>query len=438
MARIQFTQTQSGINTSTVNQDTTIAFLLYSDVLPSEWIPSISAWVTGTAYVVGSKVYDTVSKNYYVANTAHTAGANFAADVAKWDIYTETLKTFKSLIEVESAGILKDSSDYKILYYQISEVYRQNNEAILSVYIAPKTGNTYDFSEIYNIQKQLPIGEKANAIGIFGEFAVTISTPTAIQTQLTKVYNELEVKTAAAYFSGNYDAYTDVASLLAVDFSTLSAQEVMHIASQDGDAYGYSLQPKNLGNVGAVLGLHSITGISESVGNYVNNVSSGNYEMREPILVFGEIKVKDLTYVQKEALNDAKHIMYSVFPNEIGTRLYSDKTCVSDKNDYNQVNRNRVWARIYRDLVNALNPLVNAKFAIQSGSGLLKAKEVSRVEKVVSGPLANLVSTTDVSSFRIQVKNEVNFATTRKLDIVVEVVPTIINEKIVIALGFTV
>lgn len=438
MARIQFTQTQSGINKSTVDQDKTIAFLLYSDVIPAEWIPSISAWVTATDYVIGDKVYDSVSKNYYVANVDHTAGATFATDVAKWDINTEILRTFKSLIEVEAAGILKDSADYKILHYQISEVYRANNEAILSIYIAPKTGNAYNFAEIYAIQKQLPIGEKANAIGIFGDFPVVIGTPALIKTQLDKVYSELEVKTATAYFSGNYDAYTDVASLLAVDFSTVSAQEVMHVISQDGDAYGYSLQPKNLGNVGAVLGLHSITAISDSIGDYNNNVASDNYEMREPMLVFGEIKVKALTYIQKENLNNAKHILFSVFPNEIGTRLYSDKTCVSDENDYNQVNRNRVWARIYRDLLTSLNPLINAKFLIQKGTGLLKGQEVTRVEKIVALPLAKLLGSTEISDYNIQVKNEVNFATTRKLDIVVEVVPTIINEKIVIALGFTV
>jgi len=438
MSRIKFKQTQSGINIGNFDNDKSIALLMYNDKLPANWMPSISAWVTLTAYLVGAKVYDPTSSNFYVCNLAHTSGATFVGDTLKWDIYTETVKTFKNLIEFESTGIVKDSADYKLQYYQVSEIYRMNAGAIVSVYIVPATGNSYDFAELYEIQKQLPVGQKASALGIYGNFAVTSATPTAIQAKLDKIYDELEIKTAVAYFSGNYDAYTDLASILAVDLSTLNAQEVFHILTQDGSTYGFSLQNKNLGNVGTALGIHSLSPISESIGAYAYNMASDNYEMRDPMLVFGQIKVKDLTYIQKEELNDAKHGFASTFPNEIGTRFYSDKTCVSNTNDYNQVNRNRVWARIYRDVTNALTHLINAKFKIESGSGKLNSVEVESVKKIVSQPLSNLVQSTDVSSYRVQVKNEANFDEIRTLDIVLEVTPTIINEKITIAFGFAV
>lgn len=437
MKRIEFTKTQSGINNGSINVDNLGGFLFYNDKLPVEWLPGISDWVTGTDYVVGDKVYDPTSSNYYIANVIHTAAASFATDVAKWDVYTETVKLFTNLIEVESAGITKDSADFKLIHYQLQELYRINSEAYCYVYIVPETGNTYDFAELYSFIQQMPTGEKATVLSIFGDFPVTIDTPTNIQTQIDKIKNELSISLGGALFSGNYDAYTDVASILAVDFATLNAPQVVHILSQDGDAYGYSLQNKNLGAVGAALGAFTQSRVSDSIANYTNLLGS-TYELRNPILPFGQIKIKSLNLIQKQALNDAKHIILDQFPYEAGTRLYNDKTCVADTNDYNYLNRNRVWDKIYRDVTTVMTPFINQKFAIVPGTGVLTPNSVIAINSAVETPLAKLVTSNDISNYRVQVKNTDNFAVTKRINIVLEITPVIQTEKITIALGFNV
>jgi len=45
----------------------------------------LSEWSTGTVYGVGNFVYTTPDYKLWAANTAHTAGATFAGDIANWD-----------------------------------------------------------------------------------------------------------------------------------------------------------------------------------------------------------------------------------------------------------------------------------------------------------------------------------------------------------------
>lgn len=49
-------------------------------------------WATATAYTVGQRIYDRVTPNIYICNTAHTSGTTFAADRAtyptRWTVVT--------------------------------------------------------------------------------------------------------------------------------------------------------------------------------------------------------------------------------------------------------------------------------------------------------------------------------------------------------------
>ena len=289
LKRITINKVQSGINNTTDDVNKIGALLMFNDVLPKNWLPDVADWITATAYVIGDKVYDTVSKNYYVANADHTSGTTFATDIANWNIDIKTVKRFRTLIDVQNAGLIKDDVDMKLQSYQASDTYRINKNAVLDVYIVNETGQTWDFVELIEFVMQMDTASKATGIGIYGNFPMVESVFTNITTQLKYIKDNYSIDIPAVYVSGNYDTFTDTDSLIAVDNTTYASPKVMEITAQDGDAYGYSLQTTNLGAVGAVVGVHTLSGVQNSVGRYAY-VLSDNLELRKPILPFGQIE----------------------------------------------------------------------------------------------------------------------------------------------------
>lgn len=95
----------------------------------SDWIDVgsqalLAEWQTGTAYGAGAFVYTTPDFKLWVANTAHTAGATFAGDIANWDEASDDLNRLSSSTDnaiprfdgtggddVQDSSVLIDDSD---------------------------------------------------------------------------------------------------------------------------------------------------------------------------------------------------------------------------------------------------------------------------------------------------------------------------------------
>ena len=79
-----------GTNNPKIYDDKEIEYELESrleSVEDSDKLNKKGDWVTGTAYALNDVVYDPASKKWYKCTTAHTSGATFAADSAKWSVF---------------------------------------------------------------------------------------------------------------------------------------------------------------------------------------------------------------------------------------------------------------------------------------------------------------------------------------------------------------
>jgi len=81
-------------------------------------VSGVSAWVTGTVYAVGALVSN-AGTNYY-CKTAHTAGATFAGDAAKWYALSGTIYEIPS--PYAAADLTNDDGSFAIRYVQTGDV----------------------------------------------------------------------------------------------------------------------------------------------------------------------------------------------------------------------------------------------------------------------------------------------------------------------------
>jgi len=429
MSKITINKTNGGLNVTPITKDHISGLLFFINTMPQNWLSGVGNWATATVYAVGAIVYDTTSKQYYKAITAHTAAATFAADAAKWEVYTKTAKLFTTLAEVEAKGITKGIASYSYVWYHAAEYFRTNPNGELYIYIVPVPVGSYTYNEIYELQKQ--VGGEIRQVGVFAN-AVTFATAEidALQLVTDKLeaeYMPLQIVYGADFTSFTFSTLPDLSEL------STAAPNVSVVILTDGDAYGSTLS-KNAA-VGTTLGVMSKAKVNESIG-WVQKFNIASTEFNVPKLVTGEF-VEDLTATQIEGIDD-KHYLFGVKHTGItGTYFYDSWTCDAVTSDYNDIQLNRTYQKAFRGIRENLLPLLNSPIKVKTG-GLLSNGAVSSFETSASKPLFDMTKNGELSDYSVVVLNVDNIFETKQIKINIRMLPIGTAREVIVSLGFSV
>lgn len=427
MSDIIINRSGNGLGITRPTEDHILGAIFYNDYLPEDWDTSIDAWVTATEYVIGDKVYDAVSKNFYIANTAHTAGATFAADVANWDVYTKTVKKFSSLTEVESTGIVKGSADWAYEWYQLSEIYRIDPNAEVYVYVAAVPAGAYDYTELNSLMIQS--GYKPRNVGIFAQ-AVTFATSelTTIQTLIDSLITDFKTPLNVIY-TADITSFATVSAL--PDLTTVTAPNLAVVIGRDAGNYGTTLGEKS--NLGAALGVISQSKVSDSIA-WVEQYNVANVEM-ETVALSNGLLVADLSKTDLDLLNTKHYLAYIKRPRVTGTYFNDSYTAVVGTSDYSTLENNRVYNKSYIGVVENCTPLVNSPLVVDS-AGRMTPGTITNFETRGSVILEAMKENVEISGYTVYVNPSQNVISAQKVLMDIRMTPVGVGRNLEFTLGF--
>ena len=428
MGDIVINKTNGGLGRTLSTDDYISGIIFYNDKAPN--FKNLDEWVTATEYVIGDLVYDATGKNSYIANADHTAGLTFAADIANWDEYTKTVTNFTSILDVETAGILKGSTDWSYEWYHLNEYFRVNSEGEVYVYIKPIPASTYDYAEVTEIQDQ--------AEGVIKQCAIFAPAVTFATAELTKIQGKLDLLEAAfrpmvAIYTADFSSFTDLTTL--PDLTAITAPGVSVILGQDGDAVGKTLSSTNNGAVGAVLGAISKAKVHYSVA-WVDafNMTDGT-ELSKPAMANGQL-VEDLTDTVLDGIDDSNYLFLIKREGVTGTYNQDSWTSTARTSDYVTIENNRTWNKANRGIRTSLVGLLYSPLKVESG-GTMSPSTVDQFESKAGESLFKMLEAGELSAYEVYVDPTQNVLSTSKVEIEVRLRPYGVARDIEVTLGFS-
>lgn len=430
-----FTKSEGGLNKTLPSQDPISGLLFFNDVIPATWSENSTGdcnWITATAYVIGDIVYEATNKLFYIALTAHTS-ATFATDLAngKWELKTgENIKLVRRMLDLEGLGILENSVNHSVEYYQVSEFFRLNSDGYLYFNISPVPA-TYNFNEIYNMQNE--VDGVIRQIGVFATITYANTEVTALQLvaeQLADEYMPIQI-----LYTADFTAVTDITTL--VSLRALNAPKISVILGMDGSGKGYAIyQTKgySICDLGAALGALSILLVNESIAS-PELINFGSSELDLPRLGNGD-RVKDISKSNIEDLYDKGFLFYKKFKGDIGTYAVDTLTCTDELSDYSDIQLNRTMDKAIRNTRAALLPKLHSKILL-SDDGIISPLTISLFKDIVSTPLLTMKADTEISNFVVKIDKNQNVLSNSTIKVDIRILPYATGRWIDITIGFT-
>jgi len=432
-----FTKINGGLTPIPESQDPISGFLFFNNIIPATWSTNSTGdcvWATAIAYVAGDIVYEgTTNKKFYICKTSHTSGT-FATDLSggKWELKPgENIKLVRRMLDVEDLGILKDSVNHSVEYYQISEFFRLNPNGYLYINISP-VPVTYTFSELYTFQKEL--NGILRLVSIFNtiDFATTeVTTLQGIATTLANEYMPLSI-----LYTADFTTVTDIDNL--VTLRSLNAPKVSVVFGMDGSGEGYKLfvtKGYSIGSIGAVMGAVSKLNVADSAAS-PELIDFASSELDLPLLCNGQ-RVKDISTTDLEDLYAKGYLFFNKQNGEIGTYLVDTLTCTNSDDDYYDIQRNRTMDKAIREVRKVLFPKLHAKIKTTTG-GRMDALEIDTFKDITGAPLAQMISNNEISNYVVNIDPKQDVLRTSTLQIEVSIQPYATARWIDINIGFSI
>jgi len=429
-----FTKTKGGLGKQLPSEDPISGLVFYNDVIPAIWSTNSTGdcnWATATNYIIGDIVYESATKLFYIALTNHTSGT-FATDLANgdWKLKQgENIKLIRRLLDLDDLGILKNSVDHAVTYYQVSEFFRLNSDGYLYLSIYP-VPSTWTFNEVYNLQNE--VNGVIRQVGVFNINTFDTAHITALQLIADQLFDEY--MPLSILYTADFTSVTDITTIPTL--RTLTAPKVSVILGMDGDAEGYDLYTTkgySICDLGAALGALSTVLVNESIASpELVNFSSAELDL--PILGNGQ-RVKDISKTNLEDLYDKGYIFYKKFKGNVGTYAVDTLTCTDELSDYSDIQLNRTIDKAIRGVRKALLPKLHSKIKV-SDNGKLHPATVSLFTDITSTPLNLMVSATELSNFEVTIDPDQNILQTSTLEVDVRLLPYGTARWISIEIGF--
>jgi len=430
-----FTKTNGGLLKELPSQDPISGLVFFNDVIPSKWSKNSTGdcnYVTATNYVEGDILYDNISKLFYIVLVDYTSDT-VANDLLAGNIELkegENIKLIRRLLDLEDLGILENSVDHSIEFYQINEFFRMNADGYLYISINPVPA-TWNFNEVYKLQNETD--GIIRQIGVFTSIVFNVTEVTALQ----QIADQLAVEYAPVQilYTADFVSVTDITTLSSL--RTLNAPKVSVIFGMDGSGDGYLLYKSkgySVCDLGAALGALSILLVNESIAS-PELINFASAELDLPLLANGQ-RVKDISTTRLEDLYDKGYLFYKKFKGNAGTYIVDTLTCTDELSDYSDIQLNRTMDKAIRGIRKALLPKLHSKLKVSETGGLAPLT-VSLFTDITSTPLNIMKADGEIVNFIVTIDPKQKVLQTSTIEVDVKIQPYATARWIDITIGFT-
>lgn len=286
-------------------------------------------------------------------------------------------------------------SKLAVYHYHISEYFRANPNGLLYVGIFAVPSSTYTFTEITTMQN-FSNGD-LRQIAVWKDAVYSNADLLTIHTEIVENC-DAKHKPLSALYTGNLKATADITTL--PDVGAMNSYKASSIIGQDGSGLGKSLflsYGASISNIGFVLGLISLSAVSEDAGQPIEkfNMSNGT-ENALPAFANGQL-VRDLSDNALDNLDASRHIFGLNYAGYSGTYLNDIHTAIVVSSDYAYINDNRVIDKAIRGEYLALLPYLKGRL-VKNTDGTLASSTVSYLENVALQPLVQMERDGDLSA----------------------------------------
>lgn len=390
MGQITFIKGQGGIPVTLQGKDHVSGFLMYSDVLPTA-----DLGVTG---------------------------------------FTTTNRIIKvsSITEVKTLGIKPEaaSTDMKVLYYHLSEVYRINPgaEVYVGIYEVIATGN--DYGEVQTIQEYA--GGDIRQMAVYDpQIELAVASITALQTIAGTL--ETNAMPLIILFAANV---ADVKAL-----TTMSAGGRSNVSVVIGEDVGTAVAAlasdfeKSISCIGTVLGMVSLAQVHESIG-WVRKFPAG---IDVPGFVDGTRVANTMqsTMFGSGSLDEKRFLFLRTYTGVAGSYLNDSHNLDLLTSDYNYIERVRTIDKAIRGIRANLIPQLSGPVRVDAESGKLAPDSVAYLETLANRALEEMEKAGELSGYKAQIDPNQDILGTSTIEIVVNQVPVGISRIFTVKIGFT-
>lgn len=330
-----------------------------------------------------------------------------------------------------TAGVASRFIQY---YYQISEFFRIQPKGKLWVGFFGVPGS-YTFSEVQDMQ--LNSSGEIRQVGVLKDAVWASADLTSLNTicnTLKGLYQPLQ-----AIYAGNLQATTDITTI--ADVSTLTANNVMDLISQDGGGFGNFLYKmngtsgiKSITCLGATLGITSLRKVSESIAWVgVSNMSNG-VELEVPAFSNGQL-YSALSNNAIEALLSKNHIFLKKFPTYTGTYFIDSRMCITISSDYAYMEDNRTICKAERNLYIGYMPMLSSPITFNS-NGTLADSTIALFESIGNTALDQMIRDGELSAKGVVINPSQNVVATSTLSVAITLVKNGVARTISIPIQF--
>jgi hypothetical protein len=263
--------------------------------------------------------------------------------------------------------------------------------------------------------------------------AFATTQPTALQAVITTAI--ANYKPVQALLNAEISGTASIASLTSL--TGLTAPNVSVLIAQDGYNDGYRIYKatgKSVGVVGAALGAMSLAKVSESIA-WVQKFNMALGSELDTIAFSNGQLYSGLADSQFESLNTYGYIFLRKLVGIAGSYFSDSKTAIAASSDYSNIENNRVYQKITRDVRSALLPTLSSPIKVNS-DGTLDQATISYFESLANRPLSQMEANGELSAHKIIINPDQDVLATSTLELTLQNVPLGVARIIKVNVGF--
>lgn len=346
----------------------------------------------------------------------------FAAALPSGFTSADNIKKLTSVADADNLGIKSTgvTPQIQVMRYHIAEYFRMQPQGVLYVGIYAVPAGAYGFTEIQTMQN-FANGE-IRQIGIYKDAVsgVQLSDITAID----GVCKSLDAahKNISAVLAVDISAVTDLTTL--PDLSTLNANKVSVVISQDGAGAGATLAVaygKSVGNLGALLGTIAAAKVNESVSWVGKFNASNGTENDTPAMANGQL-VSKLSDSLLGVLNASRYVFLRKYVGYAGSYWNDSHTAIVSSSDYAYIENNRTIDKAIRGLYLSMLPDLGSPLLLKA-DGTLSDISVAALLSDARRNLDQMLRDGEISTYGVNIDTTQNVASTSKVTISVKDIP---------------
>lgn len=349
------------------------------------------------------------------------------------------IQAISTIDKAEELGITHNNEAWtvRLVYYQLSEIFRMNPAITLyvGIYAQPET-NT--FSEICDMQHYANGRIRQMAIWN-GDVALAASDLTKIQAKAATLDEDnapLSVLYAAKV--ENHAALPQNLATGCERVSVVIAQAGIDPLNKDDIEMGAGLysSSQNSGKatvscVGLALGMLSRAGVHQSI-SWAKLFPSG---ISVPALGDGKL-VRNIDKAVLEQLDAARYLFLTPIVGIVGSYWNDSHNMTDSTGDYNAIERVRTMDKAVRGIRTYLAPELGGNVYIDPETGKMQNYTVSHLETVANKALEDMEKAGELSGYKAVIDPNQDVLSTSTVEVVIKNVPVGVMRRIKVKIGF--